>query len=234
MRAALIGNRDDIDPGFVGQALRRRGYSFIEYVREDFESWSSLEGIDLVVSMGSGWSTYWDHVAGPVQAEQSLLRKAMDSHIPVLGICFGAQQLAVTLGGEVTKAQSPEIGWFSVETIPETTGFAPSVLTEGPWMQWHYDRFSVPGGATVLARSAVGPQAMTCGRALGLQFHPEVTESIVRMWSGGDGREELAAQSISPEQLLHDTGHNLDDAARRCDELVAWFLDDVAQRPHLA
>ena len=177
MRAALIGNRDDIDPGFVGQALRRRGYSFIEYVREDFESWSSLEGIDLVVSMGSGWSTYWDHVAGPVQAEQSLLRKAMDSHIPVLGICFGAQQLAVTLGGEVTKAQSPEIGWFSVETIPETTGFAPSVLTEGPWMQWHYDTFTPPAGAEVLGLSDAGPQALRIGRSFATQFHPEKSGS---------------------------------------------------------
>lgn len=234
MRAALIANRDDIDPGFVGQALRRRGYSFIEYLREDFATWPSLDGIDLVVSMGSGWSTYWDHVADPVKAEQGLLREALSKQVPVLGICFGAQQLAVTLGGEVTKAQSPEIGWFSVENVPETAHLAPPALTQGPWMQWHYDRFSVPAGATVLAQSPVGPQAITCGRALGLQFHPEVTESIVRMWSSGEGRSELEAQSMSIEELLHDTGHNLDDAARRCDELVAWFLEDVAKTSNLA
>lgn len=228
MRAALIANRDDIDPGFVGQALRRRGFSFIEFLREDYVAWPSLEGIDLVVAMGSGWSTYWDHVAEPIAAEQSLLAEAMARHVPVLGICFGAQQLAVTLGGEVTKAQSPEIGWFPIENMQETADFAPKVLTEGPWMQWHYDRFSVPTGAQVLAQSPAGPQAMVCGRTLGLQFHPEATESIVRMWSSGDGIEELATLSLSAERLLHDTRHNLVDAARRCDELVAWFLESVA------
>lgn len=228
MRAALIANRDDIDPGFVGRSLRRRGYSFIEFLREDFTSWPSLEGIDLVVAMGSGWSTYWDHVADPVLAEQSLIADAVARQIPVLGVCFGAQQLSVALGGEVTKAQSPEIGWFSVENVPETAHLAPKCLSEGLWMQWHSDRFSVPAGATVLAQSPVGPQAILCGRALGLQFHPEVTESIVHMWSSGDGNEELAAVSLSPDQLLHDTRHNIDDAARRCDELVAWFLDVVA------
>lgn len=228
MRAALIANRDDLDPGFVGRSLRRRGYSFIEFLREDIQSWSSLDGIDLVVAMGSGWSTYWDEVAEPVAAEQALLATAMSRQIPVLGICFGAQQLAVTLGGTVTKAQSPEIGWFPVENVPETAKIAPPSLTKGPWMQWHYDRFSVPAGATVLAQSPVGPQAMVCGRALGLQFHPEATESIVRLWSSGEGSDELAALSLSAEQLLHDTGHNLDDAQRRCDDLIAWFLDVVA------
>ena len=228
MRAALIANRDDLDPGFVGHSLRRRGYSFIEFLREDYENWPSLDGIDLVVAMGSGWSTYWDHVAQPIGAEQALLSTAMSRQIPVLGICFGAQQLAVTLGGSVTKAQSPEIGWFSVENVPETAHLAPFALTEGPWMQWHYDRFTVPAGATVLAQSPVGPQAMVCGRALGLQFHPEATESIVRMWSSGEGSNELATISMSPEQLLHDTGHNLDDAQRRCDDLITWFLDVVA------
>lgn len=228
MRAALIANRDDIDPGYVGRALRRRGYSFVEFLREDFASWPTLRDINLVVAMGSGWSTYWEHVAGPVLAEQSLLADAMARQIPVLGVCFGAQQLAVTLGGEVTKAQSPEIGWFFVENVPETAHVAPTALTEGPWMQWHSDRFSVPSGATALAQSPVGPQAIVCGRSLGLQFHPEVTESIVRMWSSGEGIDELAALSLSAEQLVHDTRHNVGDAARRCDELVAWFLDVVA------
>ena len=230
MRAALIANRSDADPGLVGRALRQRGYSFVEFLREDFEGWPSLDGIDLVLAMGSSWSTYWEEVAGPVHAEQDLLRQAMARHLPILGICFGGQQLAETLGGVVTKAQSPEIGWYPVENVPETVNFAPKVLTEGPWMQWHYDRFTIPSGAIPLAQSAVGPQAMVCGRSLGLQFHPEATESIVRYWASGEGEAELAALSLSADQLVVDTRHNLDDAARRCDELVHWFLEDVAQR----
>ena len=230
VRAALIANRDDADPGFVGKSLRRRGYSFVEFIREDHADWPGLEAIDLVVAMGSSWSTYWQHVAEPVQAEQRLLAEAMKKGIGVLGICFGGQQLSATLGGTVTKAQSTEIGWFSVENLPETAHLAPKCLTEGPWMQWHYDAFSVPAGATPLAQSAAGPQAMVCGTALGLQFHPEANESIVRFWASGTGEEELTSLGLHGEEIVADTRRHLVDAARRCDELVEWFLLNVAQR----
>ena len=230
MRAALIANSNEADPGFVGRSLRRRGYAFTDFLREQHEEWPSLDGFDLVVAMGSGWSTYWDHVADPVRAEQELMREAMARGIPVLGICFGGQQLANALGGTVTKAQSTEIGWFSVEKLSETSHLAPKVLFEGPWMQWHYDSFTVPSGATALAQSPAGPQAIVCGRALGLQFHPEATETIVQMWASEDGVEELVSQGIDPEGLFLATRENHLDSQRRCDELIDWFLTDVAQR----
>lgn len=229
MRAALIANSNEADPGFVGRSLRRRGYAFTDFLREQHRDWPSLDGFDLVVAMGSGWSTYWDHVAEPVQAEQELIRSAMSRGIPVLGICFGGQQIANALGGTVTKAQSTEIGWFSVEKLPETAHLAPETLFRGSWMQWHYDSFTVPSGATALAQSPAGPQAIVCGRALGLQFHPEATESIVRMWASDDGIEELVSQGIDREQLFAMTRENQDDSERRCDELIEWFLTDIAQ-----
>lgn len=230
MRAALIANATDADSGLVGRALRRRGFSFVEFIREQHDIWAGLEGIDIVLSMGSSWSTYWDHVQEPVRAEQQLLRTAIDSGLPVLGICFGAQQLSTVLGGHVTKAQSPEIGWHRVSLVAETAHHVPDALSQGPWMQWHFDTFSVPSGATVLAESVVGPQAMACGRTLGVQFHPEATESIVRRWSSDGGNEELEAHGISRSDLLTQTSHHVDEAETRCDALVEWFLTDIAQR----
>ena len=233
MRAVLIANSEDADPGFVGRALRRRGYSFTEFLREDHQNWPSLDGFDLVVAMGSNWSTYWDHVAEPVKAEQALLAEAVARGIGILGICFGAQQLAVTLGGEVTRAKTPEIGWYQVFPVEEAANLTPDCLTRGDWMQWHYDRFSVPAGATTLADSPVGPQAMICGRALGLQFHPEASESIVRLWMTGEGKDEIAAIGMTPDELIGETSSRVLDAEQRCDELVEWFLENIAQR-HMA
>ena len=234
MRAALVGNRDDIDPGFVGRSLRQRGYSFVEFSREDWEQWPSLEGIDLLVCMGSAWSTYWEEVAGPVQAEQRLITSAHEAGIPILGICFGAQQLATALGGEVKKAKIAEIGWKMVEKVPETAQIAPEMLTKGPWMQWHGDAFTVPAGATVLADSPAGPQIIVCGTALGLQFHPEATESIVSLWSSGEGQQELAQAEVDPGRLMAETRAQVADSAERCDQLVHWFVTEIAQRhiPH--
>ena len=233
MRAVLIANSEDADPGFVGRALRQRGYSFTEFLREDHLNWPSLDGFDLVVAMGSNWSTYWDHVAEPVQAEQTLLAEAVARGIGILGICFGAQQLAVTLGGEVTRAKTSEIGWYQVFPVAEAGNLTPECLTRGDWMQWHYDRFSVPAGATTLADSPVGPQAMICGRALGLQFHPEASESIVRLWMTGEGGDEIAATGMTPDELIRETSSRMVDAEQRCDELVEWFLKNIAQR-HMA
>ena len=229
MRAAVIANINEADPGYVGRSLRRRGYALTDLLREQYSQWPSLDGFDLVVALGSGWSTYWDHVAEPVLAEQSLMREAMRRNIPILGVCFGGQQLSCALGGLVTKAQSTEIGWFSVENVPETAKIAPKSLFEGPWMQWHYDSFSVPSGATALAQSPAGPQAFFCGRALGLQFHPEANETIVNMWSSGDGVEELASQGISAEDLLSLTRKNQADSEERCEALIDWFLTTIAQ-----
>jgi GMP synthase-like glutamine amidotransferase len=229
MRTALIANSNEADPGFVGRSLRRRGYALTDFLREQHSEWPSLDGFDLVVAMGSGWSTYWDHVAEPVLAEQALMGEAMSRGIPILGICFGGQQLANALGGTVTKAQSTEIGWFSVEKLSETADLAPESLFQGPWMQWHYDSFTVPSGATPLAQSPAGPQAIVCGRALGLQFHPEATETIVKMWSSDDGVEELVSQGIDAEDLLSMTRLQVADSEDRCEALVDWFLSTIAQ-----
>ena len=132
MRAALVANREDVDPGLVGRALRRHGYTFTEFLREDHEEWLPMADFDLVLALGSNWSTYWDHVADPVRAEQKLLREAMQRDIPIFGICFGAQQVAAVLGAEITKAQSPEIGWCQVFATSEARSETPVALTSGP------------------------------------------------------------------------------------------------------
>ncbi|MFM8793934.1 MAG: hypothetical protein ACKOFF_03430, partial [Acidimicrobiales bacterium] len=73
MRAALIGNRNDMDPGLVGHALRHRGMTFVELHREDPRVWPRPDEVDFVLSLGSSWSAYWPEVAGPVGAEQRFL-----------------------------------------------------------------------------------------------------------------------------------------------------------------
>lgn len=234
MRACLIANSTDADSGFVGDALGQRGYSFESFIREDYRNWPTLEGIELVVSLGSNWSTYWDHLSGPILAEQKLLADAIAGDIAVLGICFGAQQLSTVLGGQVTKAQSPEIGWHKIIPVADSGHLISEEIIVGPWMQWHYDRFTVPPGATVLAKSDVGPQMFVCGKSVGVQFHPEATVNIVEMWSEGDGAKELTSAQISVEflraQTEAETQAEIDSSAQRCHALIEWFLDCVAQK----
>jgi GMP synthase-like glutamine amidotransferase len=106
--------------------------------------------------------------------------------VPVLGLCFGGQALAAALGGEVETAPAPELGWTEIETDE------PELVPPGPWLEWHYERFSVPPGATEIARTDAASQAFRHGRHLGVQFHPESTVEIVERWAESDA-ERLAA-----------------------------------------
>jgi GMP synthase-like glutamine amidotransferase len=92
-------------------------------------------------------------------------------------------------------------------------------------MQWHYDRFSAPDGFSVAADSPAGPQIIYARRCVGLQFHPEATESIVTRWSEGSGRDELQAVGIVPEELFARTAAEMPSATARCELLLEWFFD---------
>ncbi|HEX9260748.1 MAG TPA: gamma-glutamyl-gamma-aminobutyrate hydrolase family protein [Acidimicrobiales bacterium] len=222
MRVLVVGNRGDDDAGFVGERLAQRGGELSVRHRDHPET---LAGpADVVLVLGSEWSVYWEHVAPNVAAEAALLRDAHGRGVPVLGICFGAQMAAHALGGTVHRAVAPEIGWYEIDS------HEPLVIERGPWMQWHYDTFTVPPEAKALARSAVGPQAFVAGRTLAVQFHPEVDDTVVARWIGSGGEAELVAIGQTPGALLARTRSENEAARRRAHRLVDWFLDEVAAR----
>src|SRR6185295_1522607 len=121
---------------------------------------------DLIVSLGSEFAAFDDTVPF-VPREVGLFVTAMEKDVPILGLCFGGQMLARVLGSENYRSQVPEIGWLPVRTND------PDLIAEGPWFQWHFDTFTPPPGARVIAETDIGPQAYVAGRSLGLQFHPE-------------------------------------------------------------
>ena len=200
MRVLVIANEGDGDPGWVGEHLREvYGAELHRAWREDPAAWPALEGIDLVVSLGSDWSVYWAHVQSSVLAEMALVRAAHEQARPVLGICFGAQLAAQALGGHVEAAPEPEIGWYAIDAVEG----AP--FDEGPWFQWHADRFQPPAPSQILARSERAIQAFSLGRTLAVQFHPEVTLAMVQRWSSGDGQAELGRWGVERDALVAQT-----------------------------
>ena len=150
------------------------------------------------------------------------MRQAVDADVPVLGVCFGGQLLARAIGGHVYRSDDSEIGWLPIHSTD------PEFVPEGPWFQWHFDTFTLPSTATVVADSAVGPQAFVVGRSLGLQFHPEVTTEIMDEWVRVY-RHELDDDGVDPDGLLDETKRRATEARRMSWQLLERFWSDVAK-----
>lgn len=96
--------------------------------------------------------------------------------IPILGICYGAQLTAYTLGGKVSKAEKREYGKTEIETS-ESKIFKNIPAKTVCWMS-HGDQIKeIPAGFSITAKSDECPVAAMENaekRIYCVQFHPEV------------------------------------------------------------
>lgn len=97
--------------------------------------------------------------------------------IPVLGICYGAQLMAYTLGGKVEHAETREYGKSDVEYDTSAVIFNGVDEKNVCWMS-HTDYISnPPAGFKVIGKTATCPVAAMANEEkgfYGVQFHPEV------------------------------------------------------------
>jgi GMP synthase-like glutamine amidotransferase len=139
---------------------------------------------DGIVVMGGPMSACSDEGFATRRAEIALLGHVLAGALPALGVCLGAQLLALAAGGTAYPgADGAEIGWSMVDLSPAR---ADDALLAGlpehlPVLHWHGDTFDLPPGAVHLAASDRYPnQAFRYGGAAwGLQFHLEVTPAAV-------------------------------------------------------
>jgi GMP synthase-like glutamine amidotransferase len=221
LRALILQHEEPTPPGHVTEWLAGHDAE-VETLRIDIDDREvDPTEYELIVSLGSEFAAF-DDTKPFVPREASLMRAAVDADVPVLGLCFGGQMLARTLGGEVFRSKESEIGWLPVRSKD------PELVPEGPWFQWHFDSFTLPPGATVIAETDLGPQAFVAGRSLGLQFHPEVTTGIMDDWVR-EYRHELDADGVDPDALLEETKRRATESKRMAWQLFERFLSDVAR-----
>jgi GMP synthase-like glutamine amidotransferase len=191
-------------PGLLGEWLAARAIPYVVH-----EAWAAPlpdpAGFRFVASLGSERSVLESEPAW-IPQEVDAVRAAVATDVPVLGLCFGGQALAVAAGGSVASSEPPEVGWAPIETS------APELIPPGPWLHYHYDLLVPPTGAEVLARSPAGPAAFVVGRSLGLQFHPESTPELAAEWARQDA-ERLARIGVDPA-VLREQGERAGEGAR--------------------
>ncbi|HEX3359969.1 MAG TPA: glutamine-hydrolyzing GMP synthase [Solirubrobacterales bacterium] len=136
----------------------------------------------------------------------------LDLDIPLLGICYGMQAMALALGGKVEGAEAGEFGRTEL-TLREDGGRLLGGLPEEQncWMSHRDIVRAAPEGFTPLASSPSSPVAAYENSARGLygiQFHPEVvhtpygTEILTRFLRDVAGcTDQWSAKSVIEEQV---------------------------------
>ncbi|HEX4760315.1 MAG TPA: type 1 glutamine amidotransferase [Thermoleophilaceae bacterium] len=219
-RALVLQHEQPTPGGYVNQWLEERGADQHVFRIDIDDSEVNPRDYDLIVSLGSEFAAFDD--VPWIKREEVMLREAAAAEVPILGVCFGGQLLAKALGGNAFRSDKSEIGWLPVRTRDE------SLVPTGPWFQWHFDSFTLPSGASLIADTDVGPQAFIKGRSLGTQFHPEVTPEIMQSWVKAYAHE-LEHDGIDPKDLLDETNARATDTRAAAWRLFDAFIDRVAR-----
>lgn len=215
MRAVVLSHRSIAhELGAVGDWLTASGFTVDHVFREDEPDLP--DGADLLVVLGSPNSVAEGRCLPAGDREIAQVGLWLASGRPYLGICYGAQVLALAAGGSVRRLDETSRGWTSVQVAdPGAPGLA------GPWLVWHEDGITAPDGAVVRARTDVADQVFSIGRAWGVQFHPELTgESLERM-AVAIGADEPTYRPLVDAMAADESAH----AARARDLLDAFWAD---------
>jgi len=108
-------------------------------------------------------------------------KEIFELNIPILGICYGMQLMAHTLGGKVASATTREYG-ETIVNIDNTSPLFQEFGNQNIFLMSHTDYVeSVPSGFKKIGYTTVCPNAAMENqekRLYGIQFHPEVNNSV--------------------------------------------------------
>ena len=221
LKVLILQHEEPTPPGYLGDWLDEQKADVDVHRIDLHEVTQDPRDYDFIASLGSEFAAF-DDSKPFIPREAELLRAATKADVPVLGLCFGGQLLARTLGGKSFRSDRSEIGWLPIRTED------PELVSEGPWFNWHFDSFTLPPGAKLIAETEVGPQAYVIGRSLGLQFHPEVTPEIMESWVKAY-RHELDDDGVDPDALLEETHRLAPEVRRRSERLFNRFVTAIAR-----
>jgi GMP synthase (glutamine-hydrolysing) len=197
----------------------------------------------LAVILSGGPASVYE--ADAPHVHQDVWKLIEERKIPVLGICYGMQELAYRFEGRVEKGLKHEYGKSLVQRRSDSAAAASLLLQDMPeefvmWMS-HGDKIeALPVGFAPIAGTANADHVIiedASRRMWGIQFHPEVTHSPLGMqllsnfcfkiaqatpdWVMVDYAEEFIRQV---REQVGPTGHVLGAVSGGVDSTVAAVL----------
>ena len=205
----ILKNVPRENPGLIEIVLKE--YS-IKYQIVDFDNSTVIENIENyseLITLGGPDSA--NDLTLKMQNELLLIRKALQSNIPYLGICLGLQTLVKAMGGTIQKCHTSEVGFRD----PENKYFKVKLTSEGrkDWLfkklpdyltvfQLHGETVELSPQMTLLATGDFCKnQIVKIGKtAYGIQSHFELTNDLLESWI----IEDSDLQKLQAEQLRSD------------------------------
>ncbi len=208
----MVQHVDHEDAALVGHLARKRGMS-LQTLRPDRgdalpDPRACTNSIALVLGGPMSVNDRGQPGMNWLQQELDWLRAWHQQCRPVLGICLGAQLLAVAAGGSVQPLQMgappqplKELGLGAIHWLadPSKETLLKGQPNSSLVLHWHGDRINLPAEATLLGSSLhCAEQVFRIGaHAIGLQCHLEVDGDALERWIAND--HDYVVSALGPE-----------------------------------
>ena len=182
MKTALfILHQQTSEAGDIANKLKIRGFNF-EIRRPSLGDSlpTNLNNYNAIVVFGGPMSANDNDEF--MKKEIDWIGQVLQSEVPFLGICLGAQILVKYLGCKVENNSNEfsEIGFYKIQ--PTENGIK-LFQSQDVFYQFHTEGFELPSGCELLAKGDIFTnQAFRYKNCYGLQFHPEVNIYLHLKW----------------------------------------------------
>jgi GMP synthase-like glutamine amidotransferase len=227
VRVLSVTHGPSVPGGVFDEVVEATGHTLERWSVPDGMTPDPAQSYDAVMVFGGSMHPDQDDHFAWLGREEEFLKDVLAERVPAFGVCLGAQMLARAAGAKVGPASAPEVGWLDVELT--AAGVSDPVLGVLPRratvLQWHHYTFAVPDGGVELARSDVCSQAFRLSqRAWAIQFHAEVTLSMIRDWAS-----ELPHDlPMTPEAFVAMANAEIESSNDQGRALCAAFLGEAA------
>lgn len=171
MRVNVLQHTPNEGPGAIAAWAAMRGHDlFVYHPYTLAQALPEADETDFLIVLGGpmGPNDQLDWI----EAERDLIKTLLSERKPIFGACFGAQQIAKTLGAAIVKAPHKEVGWANISL---QTNVLPNLPDHILALHWHEEMFEIPEAATLLFSSQLVENQGFIYRdnVIGLQCHLE-------------------------------------------------------------
>ena len=212
LRIHVIQHVEFEKPALIEQWGKENNHTFSFSLLYKDQLLPDFKNFDLLVIMGGPMGVHDTDKYPWLKTELEFIRNSIKNEKAIIGICLGAQLLALALGEKVYKGPNKEIGWFPISWKDKTI---PGIPEQSMVFHWHGDTFDIPAEAKHIASSEGVPNQAFIFRKniVGLQFHLEVTSESIKLMLKNcadditSGRYVQSMKEISKGLVVH-TGTN--------------------------